>query len=155
MHENLIIRPANVDDVDAIFDFIQGLAEYEKLTSQVTGNANKLKEDLFGEKPYAEAIIAQLDEKSVGYGLFFYSYSTFLTQAGIYIEDLFVTPDYRHQGIGTALLSHIIQLAKSRDYGRVEWSVLDWNQPAIDLYQKMGADILPDWRICRVVLKDK
>ena len=153
MEENLIIRPATIDDVETIFSFIQSLAEFEKLTAQMTGNVDRLREDLFGNKPSAvEAIIAQLGEKSVGYGLFFYTYSTFLTKTGLYLEDLYVDPDYRHQGIGTALLKYVINLAKSRNYGRVECSVLDWNQPAINLYKKMGADILPDWRTCRIVL---
>lgn len=148
--ENLIIRPANPTDVTDIFSLIQGLAEYEQLSHQVTGTPESLKQHLFGEKPYAEAIIAQWKEKTVGFALFFPNYSTFLTQPGLYIEDIFVLPDYRRRGIGKALLTYVTQLAVERNAGRVEWSVLDWNKSAIQFYQGMGAEILPDWRICRV-----
>ncbi|MEM8777465.1 MAG: GNAT family N-acetyltransferase [Cyanobacteria bacterium P01_G01_bin.49] len=148
--ENLIIRPANPADVAALFSLIQALAEYEQLSHQVTGTPQTLEKHLFGEKPYGEAIIAEWQEKSVGFALFFSNYSTFLTKPGLYIEDIYVLPDYRRQGIGKALLSYVAKLALERDAGRLEWSVLDWNKPAIKFYQGMGADILPDWRICRV-----
>jgi GNAT superfamily N-acetyltransferase len=144
------IRSATSADVSAIFSLIQALAEYEKLSHAVTGSAEKLEEDLFGDRPCIEAIVAQSSNQITGFALFFPNYSTFLTKPGLYLEDLFVLPDYRGKGIGKALLSHLAQLAVSRDYGRLEWSVLDWNEPAIALYQRMGATILPDWRTCRV-----
>lgn len=153
MNHNLDIRLATVDDVETIFSLIKGLAEYEKLSSQVIGDVASLKDHLFGDKIYAEVIIAFWQNNAVGYALFFSNYSTFLTKPGIYLEDVFVLPEYRRQGIGKALLNYVINLGKSRDCGRIEWSVLDWNKSAIDFYQKIGADILPDWRICRVNLK--
>ena len=144
------IRLANPTDVPAIFTLIQALAEYEKLSAQVTGNTDALKEHLFGTHPYAEAIVAEWDEQIVGFALFFPNYSTFLTKPGIYLEDLFVLPEYRQRGIGKAILIYLGKLAVERDAGRLEWSVLDWNENAIAFYQAMGASILPDWRICRV-----
>ena len=144
------IRPANPDDVADIFGLIKALAEYEKLSHRVTGNVDSLQEHLFGTRPYAEAIVAEADSLIVGFALFFPNYSTFLTKPGIYLEDLFVLPEYRRQGIGKALLIYLGKLALERDAGRLEWSVLDWNQSAIDFYQTMGATVLPDWRVCRV-----
>ncbi|MGB5595264.1 MAG: GNAT family N-acetyltransferase [Crocosphaera sp.] len=148
--ENLTIRPAKPADVADIFSLIQALAEYEKLSHQVTGSPEALEKHLFAEKPFAEGIIAQWEEKSVGFALFFSNYSTFLTKPGLYLEDIFVLPDYRRRGIGKAILAYVAQLAVERDAGRLEWSVLDWNAPAIGFYQQIGADVLPDWRICRV-----
>lgn len=148
---NLKIRFATIDDIETIFTLIRGLAEYENLSSQLTGDLTSLKEHLFGEKIYAEIILAQVQEKIVGYALFFPSYSTFLTKPGIYLEDLFVLPEYRRQGIGKALLTYVINLGKNRHCGRVEWSVLNWNKSAINFYQQIGADLLPDWRTCRII----
>ncbi|NER32961.1 MAG: GNAT family N-acetyltransferase [Oscillatoria sp. SIO1A7] len=145
-----IIRPATRDDVPVLFELIKALAEYEKLSHAVTGSAEVLAEHLFGERPCAEAILAESDGQKVGYALFFYNYSTFLTKPGIYLEDLFVLSDYRGRGIGKALITYVFQLAKERGCGRVEWSVLDWNEPAQEFYRHLGADILPDWRICRL-----
>ncbi|NET62448.1 MAG: GNAT family N-acetyltransferase [Symploca sp. SIO2E6] len=145
-----IIRPAIPDDVPMIFELIQALAEYEKLSHTVTGDTQTLKQHLFGPRPYAEAIISECQEQVVGFALFFYNYSTFLTKPGIYLEDLFVLPEFRGQGIGKALITSVMELAVERDCGRVEWSVLDWNEPAIAFYRHLGASILPDWRICRV-----
>ncbi len=150
-NNNLEIRLATIDDVETIFNLIKSLAEYENLSKQVTGDINRLREHLFVEPTYAQAILAIWSDKAIGYALFFPNYSTFLTKPGIYLEDLFVLPEYRRQGIGKKLLTYIINLAKTNNYGRVEWSVLDWNEPAIKFYEKMGADILPDWRTCRVV----
>ncbi|MGC9524306.1 MAG: GNAT family N-acetyltransferase [Limnospira sp.] len=150
MSSQLHLRPATPADVPAIFSLIRALAEYEKLSHQVTGDADALKQHLFGARPYAEVILAEWEQKIVGFALFFPNYSTFLTQPGIYLEDLFVLPDYRGRGIGKALLKEVAKLAVSRGCGRLEWSVLDWNQPAIAFYQYMGAAVLPDWRICRV-----
>jgi GNAT superfamily N-acetyltransferase len=144
------IRAATSEDVPAIFSLIQALAEYEKLSHQVTGTESDLHDHLFGEKPLVEAIVATIQTQAVGFALFFHNYSTFLTKPGIYLEDLFVLPEYRGEGIGKAFLNHLAQLAVTRNCGRLEWSVLDWNEPAIGFYQRMGADVLPDWRICRV-----
>jgi GNAT superfamily N-acetyltransferase len=146
----LTIRPAEVKDVDAIFELILGLAEYEQLTDRVTGNSELLRSHLFSDRPYAESIVAELDHRVVGFGLFFHTYSTFLTQPGLYLEDVFVLPEYRRQGIGKALMMSVAKIANERGCGRLEWSVLDWNQPAIDFYQSLGATILPDWKICRM-----
>ena len=143
------IRSAIANDVPQIFSLIQALAEYEKLSHQVTGTAQDLAEHLFGDRVYAEAIVAETEEV-VGFALFITNYSTFLTQPGIYLEDLFVLPEYRRRGIGKAMLSHLGKLAVARNAGRLEWSVLDWNASAIAFYQDMGAKVLPDWRICRV-----
>ncbi len=147
---DFILRFATPDDVPAIFELIKALAEYEKLSDQVSGSVEELKQHLFGEHPYAEVVLAELEEKAVGFALFFHNYSTFLTQPGIYLEDLFVLPEYRSQGIGKALIVYVAQLAVFRGCGRFEWSVLDWNQPAIDFYKYMGASLLEEWRICRV-----
>lgn len=149
----LIVRSAEPADVGVLFSLIQALAEYEKLSHAVTGNTEALKDHLFGSRPYAEAILAEYAGQAVGFALFFYNYSTFLTKPGIYLEDLFVLPEYRRQGIGKTLLTYLAQLALERDCGRLEWSVLDWNESAIAFYEHMGASILPDWRICRLTGK--
>ncbi len=146
----LQLRSATVEDVETIFNLIQALAEYEKLSHQVIGTPEQLKEHLFGKHPYAEVILADIQDKTVGFALFFHNYSTFLTQPGIYLEDLFVLPEYRRKGIGKALIVAVAQLAVSRNCGRLEWSVLDWNQPAIDFYRSIGAAILEEWKTCRV-----
>ena len=146
----LKIRPAQVEDVDPIFELILGLAKYEQLTDRVTGNSDLLRSHLFGSRPYAESIVAELDTKIVGFGLFFHNYSTFLTQPGLHLEDVFVLPEYRRQGIGKALMMSVAKIAFDRGCGRLEWSVIDWNQPAIDFYQSLGATILPEWKICRM-----
>lgn len=155
MNSEFTIRQAIAEDVPQIFGLIQALAEYEKLSHQVTGTSEDLQEHLFGNRVYAEAIIAEIDSKEldskiVGFALFFPNYSTFLTKPGIYLEDLFVLPEYRRRGMGKAMLSYLGKLALERDAGRLEWSVLDWNESAIAFYQSMGAKVLPDWRICRV-----
>jgi GNAT superfamily N-acetyltransferase len=146
----LTIRPATPSDVPAIFDLICALAEYERLSHMVAGSAEALGEHLFGDRPYVEAIVAQWEQNTVGFALFFSNYSTFLTKPGIYLEDLFVLPEYRRRGIAKAMLIYIAQLACDRGAGRLEWSVLDWNDPAIDFYKSIGASIMEEWRICRV-----
>ncbi|MBD2606374.1 GNAT family N-acetyltransferase [Scytonema hofmannii FACHB-248] len=146
---DLILRFAEPADCAVLFELIQALAEYEKLSHAVTGNAESLKEHLFGTK-YIEAILAEYAGQAAGFALFFHNYSTFLTKPGIYLEDLFVLPKYRRKGIGKALLTKLAQIAVERNCGRLEWSVLDWNEPAIAFYRSMGASILDDWRICRV-----
>jgi GNAT superfamily N-acetyltransferase len=146
----LTIRSATPSDVPAIFSLICALAEYEKLAYLVTGNAEALGEHLFGDRPCVEAIVAQWEQETVGFALFFTNYSTFLTKPGIYLEDLFVLTEYRRRGIAKAMLIYIAQLARDRGAGRLEWSVLDWNDPAIDFYKSIGASIMEEWRICRV-----
>ncbi|MBD2611208.1 MAG: N-acetyltransferase family protein [Nostoc sp. ZfuVER08] len=147
---DLIVRFAQPADYSVLFKLIEGLAEYEKLSHAVTGNALALKEHLFGSHRYIEAILAEFSGQAVGFALFFHNYSTFLTKPGIYLEDLFVLPEYRRQGIGKALLIKVAQIAVERNCGRLEWSVLDWNESAQAFYRSMGASILDDWRICRV-----
>ncbi len=147
---NLIVRFAQTDDCSVLFKLIEGLAEYEKLSHAIAGNALALQEHLFGSRKYIEAILAESAGQAVGFALFFHNYSTFLTKPGIYLEDLFVLPEYRRQGIGKALLTKVAQIAVERDCGRLEWSVLDWNESAQAFYRSMGASILDDWRICRV-----
>lgn len=150
MTTDINIRLATPEDVPTILAFIQGLAEYEKLADQVVATEDKLKHTLFGDKCYAEVVIAEYNQQAAGFALFFHNYSTFLAKPGIYLEDLFVLPDFRGKGLGKVLLSYLAKLAVERDCGRLEWSVLDWNQPAIDFYQAQGATMLHDWRINRV-----
>lgn len=144
------IRSATPTDVETIFTLIQALAAYEKLTDACAGSINALTEHLFGDRPCAEAVIAECDDLAVGFALFVQNYSTFLTRPGMYLEDLFVLEAFRGRGIGKAMIRYLAGIARERGYGRFEWSVLDWNEPAINFYQRMGADVLPDWRICRV-----
>lgn len=144
------IAPATPENTPEIFAMIHELAEYEKLTHQITGSVDRLRADLFGDRPVIEALVARMDGATCGFALFFYNYSTFLTRPGIYLEDLYVRPDFRGQGAGKALLVHLAGLAMERGAGRFEWSVLDWNEPAIRFYKSMGAEVMPDWRICRV-----
>ena len=146
----LDIRPAKAEDVETIFQLIQALAEYAKLSHEVTGTVALLHDHLFGAHPCIEALLADHQGKSIGFALFFTNYSTFLTKPGLYLEDLFVISEYRGKGVGKAILSALARLALERNCGRLEWSVLDWNEPAIAFYQRMGATVLPDWRTCRV-----
>lgn len=150
MGDTYSIDPATPEDVPAIFELIQALAEYEKLTHLVTGDAETLAGHLFGENRIAGALVARAGDRVVGFALFFTNYSTFLTRPGIYLEDLFVLPEYRRLGIGKALLEKLARVAIDRGAGRLEWSVLDWNRSAIDFYERMGATVLSEWRICRV-----
>ena len=144
------IRPATPGDEAGIFGLIRALAEFEHLTHQVSGNPELLAEHLFGARPAAEALVAEASGELVGFALFFGNYSTFLTQPGLYLEDLFVLPAERGRGIGKALLTSLAQIARQRNCGRLEWSVLDWNTNAIAFYERAGATVMPDWRICRV-----
>lgn len=146
----LRIRAARAGDEVVLFDLIRALSVYERLEHAVTGSAEQLGRDLFAPSAKIEALIAELGGRAVGFALFFPSYSTFLTRHGVYLEDLFVLEPYRQQGIGRALLTEVKRLAEARGAGRLEWSVLDWNQSAIDFYRDFGAELLPDWRICRV-----
>jgi GNAT superfamily N-acetyltransferase len=147
---NFILRSPTPSDTPAIFNLIQALAEYEKLSHAVTGTVEALELDLFSDRPVIEAVVVEINSQIVGFALFFQNYSTFLTKRGIYLEDIFVLPEYRGTGIGKALIKYLANLAIKRNCGRLEWSVLDWNQPAINFYEAIGAKVLSDWRICRV-----
>ncbi|CAN0619484.1 diamine N-acetyltransferase [Burkholderia multivorans] len=144
------IRAAEARDVGAILALMRELADFEKLTHLFVATEDDLADALFGPRPSAEALVAERDGAIVGYALFFHNYSTFLGRRGLYLEDLYVQPSQRGTGLGTAMLKRLAALAVERRCGRFEWSVLDWNQPAIDFYQKMGATVMPDWRIVRV-----
>lgn len=147
----LTIRAATVADVPELLRLIRGLAEYEKLEHEVTATEDKLRRSLFGARAVAEAVLGYDDQgKAVGLAVYFHNYSTFRANAGLYLEDLFVDPAQRGKGYGKALLLHVAQLAVQRGCERMEWSVLDWNAPAIAFYQSLGATVMPDWRICRL-----
>ena len=144
------LRPATPADLAAIVGLITELADFEGLTHLVVVTPESLYPHLFGARPVAEAVVGEVDGRVVAFALFFTNFSTFLGQPGLYLEDLYVQPAHRGTGLGKALLSHLGALAVQRGCGRFEWSVLDWNQRAIDFYEKMGATVMPEWRICRV-----
>ena len=144
------LRPATPSDVPAILGFIRELASYEKLEHQVVATEALLARHLFGPRPAAEVVIAEVEGRAVGFALFFHNFSTFLGRPGMFLEDLYVQPHARGLGIGRALLRHLAGLAVERGCGRLDWNVLDWNAPAIGFYQKLGAEVLPDWRTCRL-----
>jgi len=144
------IRNANESDVPLIFQFIRDLAEYERLSHKVVANEERLRATLFGNPRFAEVIIGEEDGAPVGFALFFHNYSTFLARPGVYLEDLFVKPEARGRGCGKALLTRLAAIAKERDCGRVEWAVLDWNEPSIRFYRSLGATSLDDWKIFRL-----
>jgi GNAT superfamily N-acetyltransferase len=151
MTQAFSLRPGAAADVPQILQLIRGLAEYEKLSQSCVVTEAQLQQQLFGARPAAEVWVAEITPaKLVGFALFFVNFSTFLGKPGLYLEDLFVLPEMRGQGIGQALMQQLASLAVERDYGRFEWSVLDWNAPAIGFYQQLGATLLPDWRICRL-----
>ena len=144
------IARATEADVPLILRLIQGLAVYEKLAHEVTATEAGLRETLFGARPAAEVIIGYAGDTPVGFALFFPNYSTFLGKPGLYLEDLFVLPEWRGQGFGRGMLTHLARLAVERGCGRFEWSVLDWNEPAIGFYQSLGAKLMDGWSIFRV-----
>ncbi len=151
MTENRIeIRAATPADAALIFALIQELAEYEKLSHEVVATEAQIRATLFGERPVSEVLIASLDGTPVGFALFFPNYSTFLGRPGLYLEDLFVRPEARGVGIGRELLVYLARLAVARGWGRLEWRVLDWNEPSISFYKKLGAEPLEDWTVYRV-----
>ena len=139
------IRPAAPADLALIAQLIRDLAEYERLADEVRFDQAVLGQKLFGARPYAEVVIGEVDGAAQGFALFFHNFSTFEGRPGIYLEDLFVQPAARGSGLGKALLSHLAALALERDCARLEWSVLDWNEPAIGFYQKLGARLLDEW----------
>jgi GNAT superfamily N-acetyltransferase len=144
------VRPATPDDVPHILGFIRELAEFEKLAHEVVATEPLLHAALFAARPVAESLLAEWDGKPAGFALFFHNFSTFLARPGIHLEDLYVRRELRGRGIGTALLLRLMRLAGERGCGRVEWSVLDWNQPAIDFYRSLGAEPMNDWTVFRV-----
>ena len=144
------ITEATARDVAVILDLIQQLAEYERLADRVTATEEQLRKTLFGARPAAEVLLAAVDGETVGFAVFFATYSTFLAKPGLYLEDLFVKPHARGQGIGTALVARLAQLAAERDCGRVEWSVLNWNEPSIRFYESLGAVPMSDWTTFRL-----
>jgi GNAT superfamily N-acetyltransferase len=150
---SLEIRVASASDVPVILQFIRDLAEYEKLAHLVVATEERLRVTLFGEHPSAAVLIAEDDETPAGFALFFQNYSTFLAQPGIYLEDLYVKPEYRGRGYGKALLERLAAIARERNCGRVEWAVLDWNEPAIAFYESLGAKRMDDWRTFRLTGK--
>jgi GNAT superfamily N-acetyltransferase len=147
---SISIRPAIEPDLDLIIGFIRGLAEYERLADEVRLDRDVLSTHLFGSAPKAEVLIAELDGAPAGFALFFHNFSTFEGKPGIYLEDLFVSPDARGSGAGKALLAALAALAVERGCARLEWSVLDWNTPAIDFYRALGAKSMDGWTINRV-----
>ena len=146
----LKLRAATEADVSLILDLIKGLAAYEKLSHEVVADETALRDTLFGNRPAAEVIIAEYEGEPAGFALFFHNYSTFLGKRGIYLEDLFVQPAFRGRGIGKELLTCLAGIAVERDCGRFEWSVLDWNEPAIRFYKSLGGELMAEWQIFRV-----
>jgi GNAT superfamily N-acetyltransferase len=147
---NFRIESATEKDVPVILGLIQGLAEYEKLSHEVVATEESLRESLFGARRVAEVILGYSGTEAVGFAVFFHSYSTFLGRPGIYLEDLFVLPEWRRRGLGTQLLRYIARIAVARNCARLEWAVLDWNEPAIAFYKKLGARAMDEWTVYRV-----
>ncbi|HRD71298.1 MAG TPA: GNAT family N-acetyltransferase [Legionella sp.] len=146
----LKIRFATENDIPLILQFIRELAEYEQLLGEVVATEANLKETLFGAKAHAEVILGYIEQKPVSFALFFHNYSTFLAKPGLYLEDLYVSPDARGQGVGTIMLAYLAKLAIDRGCGRFEWWVLDWNESAIKFYKQLGAKPMDEWTVQRV-----
>lgn len=144
------IRQANESDIPQILAFIKELAEYEKLSHEVVATEEALKLHLFGINPRAEVLFGEYNGSHAGFALFFNNFSTFVGKPGLYLEDLYVKPEYRGKGFGKALLTCLAQIAVERDYGRMEWAVLDWNEPSIKFYESMGARLMKEWIINRL-----
>ena len=150
MTTTFTITAASERDVPTILQMIKALAEYEKLSHAVTATEERLRDTLFGPRPAAEVLMAYADDHPAGFALFFHNYSTFVGQRGVYLEDLFVAPQWRGKGLGRQLLARLAHIALDRGCGRLEWSVLDWNTPAIGFYRRLGAVPMDDWTIFRV-----
>ena len=148
--EPIEIRRATIDDVPLLLRLIKELAEYEKLLDSVTGTEDQLRQNLFGPRPAAEALIGSIDQTPLGFALFFQSFSTFLCMPGIYLEDIYVRPEARGRGLGKAMLRAVARIAVERECGRLEWAALDWNAPAIGFYRKLDAVPMSDWTTFRV-----
>ncbi len=150
MLTDLTIRPVRAGDEAILLELIIELAEYEKLAREVVATADHLHQALFGDESVAEAVLAEWQGQVCGFALWFRNFSTFLGRPGLYLEDLYVRESHRSRGIGKALLLHLASIARARGYGRMEWSVLDWNQPAIDFYRSLGARPMDDWTVFRL-----
>ena len=150
LKEKLVIREATKKDVPLILSLIKELAVYEKLLHEVVATEDQLTEMLFGQKKYAEVLIANYDNENAGFALFFHNFSTFLGKPGIYLEDLYVKPQLRGKGIGKSILLSLVKLAKERNCGRVEWAVLNWNEPSIKFYKSLGAKPMNQWTVYRL-----
>ncbi|NWF89610.1 MAG: GNAT family N-acetyltransferase [Ignavibacteriaceae bacterium] len=150
MNDEIRIRNAEIKDVSIILKLIKSLAEYEKLSHQFINNIELLTKYLFGERKFAEVLLAELNNEPVGFALYFHNYSTFVGKPGIYLEDLFVRPEMRGKGIGKKLFLELVKIAKNRDCGRVEWSVLNWNSSAIGFYKSLGAVPMEEWTVYRL-----
>jgi GNAT superfamily N-acetyltransferase len=146
----LTLRPAVASDCALVLSFVRDLASYEQLMADFHATEEKLMATLFSERPCAECLLAFVDDAPAAFAVFYTNYSTFVAKPGLYVEDLFVKSSFRKRGIGRALLARIASLANERGCGRVEWTVLDWNEPAIDFYKTFGAAPLEDWRLCRL-----
>ncbi len=144
------IRTAEPRDLNAIVQLISELAEFENLTHLLEVTPDRLAPHLFGDEPAAECLVGEVDGEVVAFALFYKNFSTFLSKPGLYLEDLYVRPAHRRSGLGRALIVQLARLACERGYGRFDWTVLDWNEDAIHFYEKLGAEVLPDWRICRL-----
>jgi GNAT superfamily N-acetyltransferase len=144
------IRPAQRADVPLLFSLVRELADYERAPEAVTGSEELLSEALFGERPAAEALIAEIDGQAAGFALFFQTFSTWLCRRGLWLEDLYVSPSHRGSGVGGALLGHLARTAVQRGCGRIEWAVLEWNTPAVSFYARLGAERLDEWRVFRL-----
>jgi len=148
--ENFAIRPATAADVPIILELIRALVTYERAPNDVTATEDGLSKVLFGEKPAAEVLLAFENETAVGFAVFFHNFSTWLGRPGLYLEDLFVRPEDRGKGYGRALLIELAKIARDRGCGRMEWAVLDWNEPAIEFYRKLGAKSMDEWTVFRL-----
>ena len=150
MSETITIRPAGRDEVPLVLEFIRDLARYERLEHEVSASEPQLREALFGERRYAEVVFACSGETPVGFALFFHNFSTFKGQPGIYLEDLFVRPEARGRGVGKQLLAYLARTAVERRCARLEWAVLDWNEPSIGFYRSLGAVPMDEWTVFRL-----
>jgi len=150
MIDDLTIRETAPEDVPLILEFIRGIADYEKLSHEVVATEETLHDSLFGENPCAECRLAFLGETPVAYAIFFHNFSTFIGRRGLYLEDLFVKPEFRGRGIGKTFLVHLAKLARERNCGRFEWVALDWNESAINFYKGLGAEMKPEWELFRL-----
>jgi GNAT superfamily N-acetyltransferase len=149
MADDFSIRPATAGDIPELLRLIRALAEYEKLAEMAVGTEARMRESLFGARPAAEALVAERGGRTVGFAIYFTTFSTFLCKPGLYLEDLFVEPEHRGSGIGRALLRRLAALAVERGCGRFEWRVLDWNEPSIRFYESLGAKLMPEWVLVR------
>ena len=149
-HRGLSVRPAAVDDVPLIFAFIHDLAEYEQLAHQVQATEESVREEFFGERPRVEALIGFVDGEPAGFAVYFHTFSTFAGRQGLYLEDIYVSPKYRSRGLGTLLMRRVAAVAVERGCGRFEWTALDWNTDAHRLYERLGAEMSPNWRLFRI-----